>query len=80
MPNNLLGRLLDHGRVSAYAVHLLAIKYGKGPGFALKETDADKPANDQSASRRRTNGIVASRLRRSAATISVLGSFALALP
>jgi hypothetical protein len=54
VPNNLLGKLLDHGKIGAYAVHLLAIKCGKGPGFALNQTDVDKPANDQSASWRRS--------------------------
>jgi hypothetical protein len=54
VPNNLLGKLLDRGKVSAYAVHLLAIKCGKGRGFALNEVDVDKPANDQSASWRRS--------------------------
>ena len=37
VPCNLLGMILDHGRASAYAAHLLAIKASKGPGFVLYE-------------------------------------------
>jgi hypothetical protein len=37
IPNNLLGKVLDHGRASAYAAHLLAIKCSKGAGFVLNE-------------------------------------------
>jgi hypothetical protein len=32
VPNALLGRILDGGRASAYAAHLLAIKASKGSG------------------------------------------------
>jgi hypothetical protein len=38
VPNVLLGKLLDGGRASAYAAHLLAIKARHGAGFALQET------------------------------------------
>src|SRR4029453_9015117 len=55
VPSNLLGKLLDHGKTSAYAVHLLAIKCGKGAGFVLNETDFEKPHNNQSASWRRNS-------------------------
>ncbi len=37
IPVNLLGKILDHGKVSAHAAHLLAIKCSKGPGFVLNE-------------------------------------------
>ena len=42
LPNHLLGRLLDQGRASAYAVHLLAIKMTKGPGFVLNNKHLEK--------------------------------------
>jgi hypothetical protein len=42
MPVDLLGKLLDHGHASAYAVHLLAIKCLKGPGFVLNEKAVEK--------------------------------------
>jgi hypothetical protein len=35
IPNSLLGAVLDHDKASAYAVHMLAIKCGKGSGFVL---------------------------------------------
>jgi hypothetical protein len=35
VPNNLLSKLLDHGKVSAYAGHPLAIKCSKGRLFPL---------------------------------------------
>lgn len=54
VPTNLLGKLLDHGKCSAYAVHLLAIKCGRGDGFALNLTAVNKPANAQSVRRRRS--------------------------
>lgn len=54
VPNYLVSKLLDHGKVSAYAVHLLAIKCSKGRGFSLNQADVDKPANDQWASWRRS--------------------------
>jgi hypothetical protein len=62
-------------------VHLLAIKCGKGPGFALNQTDVDKPANDQSASRRRSKHYrdKPAPEKRGYAT-SVRVGFALALP
>jgi hypothetical protein len=37
IPTNLLGKVLDQGKASAYAAHLLAIKCSKGPGFVLNE-------------------------------------------
>lgn len=37
VPCNLLGMVLDQGRGSIYAAHLLAIKCSKGPGFVLNE-------------------------------------------
>jgi hypothetical protein len=37
VPCNLLGMILDHGRASAYAAHLLAIKASKGSSFVLNE-------------------------------------------
>jgi hypothetical protein len=55
VPSNLMGKLLDCGRPSAYALHLLAIKCGRGDGFTLNETAVNKPANSQSARRRRSN-------------------------
>ena len=42
MPCNLLGKILDQGRASAHAAHLLAIKCSKGPGFTLNETHVRK--------------------------------------
>jgi len=54
VPNNLIGKLLGYEKVSGYALHLLAIKCGRGDGFSLNETAVNKPANAQSASRRRS--------------------------
>jgi hypothetical protein len=54
VPNNLLGKVLDHGKISAYAVHLLALKCGKGAGFSLSQVAVNKPANAQSLRRRRS--------------------------
>jgi hypothetical protein len=42
LPNLLLGRLLDQGKASAYAVHLLAIKMSKGLGFVLNNKHLEK--------------------------------------
>jgi len=42
IPAKALGKVLDHGKVSAYAVHLLAIKCAHGPGFVLSERGARK--------------------------------------
>jgi hypothetical protein len=48
IPVDLLGRLLDHGKASAYAVHLLAIKLFKGAGYVLnKKTCAPAAALDR---------------------------------
>jgi hypothetical protein len=38
IPANLLGLVLDQGKPSMYAAHLLAIKLSKGPGHVLNET------------------------------------------
>ena len=54
VPNNLIGKLLDRGKITAYALHLLAIKCGRGDGFALNLTAVNKPANTQSVRRRRS--------------------------
>jgi hypothetical protein len=45
VPAKLLGRILDHGKVSAYAAHLLAIKCAHGNGFVLNERDVGKRYN-----------------------------------
>ncbi len=45
VPAKLLGRILDHGKASAYAVHLLAIKCAHGNGFVLNERDVGKRYN-----------------------------------
>lgn len=37
VPTAMLGKVFDHGKESAYAAHLLAIKCSKGPGFTLNE-------------------------------------------
>jgi hypothetical protein len=37
VPAALLGKVLDHGKASVFAAHLLAIKCSKGPGFVLWE-------------------------------------------
>jgi hypothetical protein len=45
VPNDHVGKLLDHGTSSAYAIHLLGHKIGRfnGPGLALNEDQVSKP-------------------------------------
>lgn len=43
MPNEIVGRLLDNGRGSIYALHLVAIKVSHGTGFVLNEKHVAKP-------------------------------------
>ena len=45
LPNDQVGKLLDHGTSSAYAIHLLGHKIGRfnGPGLALNEDQVSKP-------------------------------------
>lgn len=45
VPNNLLGKLLDHGRAGAYALHLIAFKLLHGAGWAISEGQVAKPPN-----------------------------------
>src|SRR5262245_44950470 len=37
VPNKLLGKLLDRGTDSAYAIHLTALKLAHGPGWSINE-------------------------------------------
>lgn len=36
-PVNYAGMVLDHGRASAYAIHLLVLKFNQGPGYVNNE-------------------------------------------